>query len=198
MGPLPMGMRTPVLAFELARDKGEIERMFGPPSTMRDDWVAHMRLATLIDYGFLLAYGAFFACAARLLEHDAQRRRPLQVAFALACLAPLADVVENACMLSILGALDADYSAALSHLAQATWIKWFALAGCVACLSPALFRHTALAARAAAVFGAFALPLTLAALFLRGIFAEAMFACTALCTIGLWIWSIRDTRLDLH
>jgi hypothetical protein len=198
MGQLPMGMRTPVLAFELARDEGEIARMFGPPSMSRDDWVAAMRLATAVDYGFLLVYGAFFACAARFLDRDPERRRPLQVAFVLACLAPLADVFENACMLAILAALDNDYGAALSGLAFATWIKWFALAGCVGCLSPALFRHASLAARAAAVFGALALPLSLAALAMRGIFAEAMFACTALCTIGIWTWSIRDPRLDLQ
>ncbi|HKP63549.1 MAG TPA: hypothetical protein VJV78_42735 [Polyangiales bacterium] len=198
IGPLPMGMRTPVLAFELARDEAEIERMFGPPSATRDDWLAQMRLATVIDYAFLLAYGAFFACAARALLRDAERRRPLHFAFGLACLAPLADMAENSFMLTILDTIDSSYAAALSGLAYATWIKWFALAVCVACLCPTLFRHASFAARAAAVFGALALPVTLAALLMRGIFAEAMFTCNALCTIGIWVWSIREPqRLEL-
>jgi hypothetical protein len=198
IGPLPLGMRTPVLAFELARDEAEIDRMFGPPSTTRDDWIASMRLATGIDYAFLLVYGAFFACVARWLQRDPERRPALQAAFVLACLAPVADAIENTCMLSILDALDADYPGALSGLRLSTWIKWFALAACVACLSTALFRHAAFAARAAAVFGALALPVTLAALAMRGIFAEAMFACTALCSIATWIWSIRDPRPELQ
>jgi hypothetical protein len=198
MATLPTGMRTPVLAFELARDAREIGDMFGPPSVMRDEWVAGMRLATGIDYVFLLAYGAFFACAARSLQGDPDCRRALQLAFGLACLAPLADAIENACMLSILDSLDTQYAAALSGLRLATWIKWFALAACVACLSVALFRHAAFAARAAAVFGALAVPLTLAAFGLRGIFAEAMFACNALCTIGIWVWSIREPHLELR
>ena len=194
IGPLPMGMRTPVLAFELARDEAEIERMFGPPSATRDDWLAQMRLATVLDYAFLLVYGAFFACAASVLLRDAERRRLLHFAFGLACLAPLADIAENSCMLTILDTIDASYAAALSGLAYATWIKWFALAVCVACLCPTLFRQASLAARAAAVFGALALPITLAALLMRGIFAEAMFTCNALCTIGIWIWSIREPQ----
>src|SRR5262245_55997407 len=69
MGPLPEGLRTPVLALEIARSSAELDAMFGPAgSSERAEWVAAVDRGNVLDFGFIVLYGAFLVSCARLFE----------------------------------------------------------------------------------------------------------------------------------
>src|SRR5215204_2684679 len=75
MGPLPTGLRTPVLALEIARSAHELETMFGPAgSPERARWMAQVDRGNTIDFAFIGVYCAFLiACTRALLGARAPR-----------------------------------------------------------------------------------------------------------------------------
>lgn len=179
MGPGPEGIRTPILAFELARSPDEIERLFGEPgSDERAAWVAAMDLGNALDFAFLLAYGAvlFFVSRALRLERSAEQtttRAPRSFGERFAFVAPLADVFENVQLFAITGALGGDYREALGRLLLFTWIKWGVLALVMATWIPSLWGRGRIG-RVAAFAIAVTSGATAVALALRGIAAEVM------------------------
>lgn len=187
---LPGGMRTPVLALELARSPAEVDAMLGPAPAQQDPWRAGLRLGTWLDYALLLAYGALLASAARALDDGPARRPELRAAFVLALIASAADALENLWLLEILSAPGAAPTRALTLLAWSTWAKWLALGVCGACLAPTLFRRGKLAS-AAAVAGVVALLSVAPAYLWRGLYAEVMLAAVVLLQLALWLWSLR-------
>jgi hypothetical protein len=190
MGPLPEGLRTPVLAFEVARDRDEIERMFGAPESVeRSAYRAAMVRATWIDFGLLLGYGALLAAIAASFaaaEEEQARRQRARLAMTLAVAAAVLDALENRELLAIAHALDGEggYAIALSHLPLYVWPKWVALSLWFVLLAGRLWRAGG-AFRLAACAGVFGALMTLGALATRGVFVELMGLCIALGIVAL-------------
>lgn len=199
MGPLPHGLMTPVLAFELADDVHEIETMFGSADSLaRAASVAAMRRGTLADFALIVLYGTLLAGVARKLipamaeaghVHDISSTalRRAHVAVSLAVAAALLDALENRELLLILDSLTQgvrDYDAALLRLGWLVWPKWLALGAWFVLLSPELVRAGG-ALRLSAMAGSVgALTGVLAAMH-RGVIAEAMALGIAIGMVAL-------------
>jgi hypothetical protein len=171
MGVLPAGMKTPIIALELARSTSEIEAMFGPAGPQRAAWAALMNAGNRVDLLFMLAYGALYVSVARALAPGG--RTGTILAMLLGVLAPLLDLCENLQLFAIVDALGGDYERALARLCWVTGLKW--LANCAVLLSwvPGLLR----AGRLGQLLGALALlttGFTVVAAFQRGMWAECM------------------------
>jgi hypothetical protein len=190
MGPLPEGLVTPVIAFELARDEAEIERMFGAPhSAERRAFRASMSTSTWLDFGLLMAYGALLAGIAASFaarEQDPARRQRARLAMSLAVVAAVLDALENRELLEIVRGLDADhgYALPLARLPLYVWPKWVALGTWFVLLAGPLFGARG-AFRVAACAGACGALASLGALAVRGVFAEVMALGIALGIVAL-------------
>jgi hypothetical protein len=192
MGPLPKGMRTPVLALELARTPSEIEAMFGPAgSERRARRAAQADRGNVIDYAFIPVYCFFlFACARAFA---AGRPRVAPAVLALSVLAGLGDAVENVFLFRITARLGGELAGDMTGLIAATWVKWLSLVGCLALLSPSL-RGRGTWGRVTSFLCLAALPLALLAAVLRGVVAELMLLVITLAIIALWIEALRARR----
>ena len=183
MGPLPAGIHSPVLAFELARSRAEVETMFGAAaSPERVRWVAQMNAGNLYDFGFLIVYAGFLWACCATFPHTRSR-----FSSGLALAAGAADAIENVCLFAISAQLGGDYEAALRALLVMTWAKWFAIAGCLALLSQALWVRGAIDSRVAALPSAVVLPVAVCACVMRGSWAEGMLLAISLAFFALWI-----------
>lgn len=199
IGPLPHGLVTPVLAFELAANVHEVETMFGATgSPERAAWVSAMRAGTLADFGLITMYGLLLAGVARQLlpaldaarpshDHSSTAHWRARLAVTLAVSAALLDVLENRELLSILDALARgvrDYDGALASLAWLTWPKWLALGAWFVALSPELVRAGS-ALRFAAMVGSAGALTGILAVMHRGVIAEVMALCIAIGMVAL-------------
>lgn len=190
IGPLPEGLRTPILALELARSTAELEHMFGPVGSQRAEWIALVDRGNTIDFAFILTYGAFMWAAARaFITHRARAR----LGTFIAVVAAVGDAVENAALLAITARLGGEYGGALRTLMVATWIKWFALAGWLALLAPSVHMRGVFG-KAASWVTAVLLPITLLAAIVRGMLAEIMFLAITLGMLAIWIEALRSLR----
>jgi hypothetical protein len=172
MGPLPEGMHTPILAFELARSAQEIETMFGPPaSPERAAWVAAMNRGNLADYLFMALYGAYFWGFSRALAQNGLRTARL--ASRLALLPSLMDALENRQLWVIAQELGGQFDAPLLRLAWFTWSKWLLIALLLVLWIPSLWRLGMLA-RVSAIIAALTFVASAVAFFTRGSAAELM------------------------
>lgn len=190
---LPRGFRTPILAFELAANRAEVEALFGEPGTaQRAELVARMDRGNLLDYVFMLLYASLLATAAAAY---ARLRGPqFWVAAVLAPLAAAADALENVQLFAITRSLGGDYDASLSGLALWTRLKWGALAFALAWLAPALLRGSRTERVVAALCVATGV-LAVATAIDRDGFAESFSFCLSLGFVGLWIACLqRSTR----
>jgi hypothetical protein len=190
MGPMPAGMRTPVLALELARSAHELETMFGPAaSPERARWVAEVDRGNALNFAFIGVYCAFLIAAMRAFAGANPARA--RAGIALALLAGAADAVENACLFSITGRLGGVYSGALSALMLATWVKWLSIPVCLLILWPGLRSRGRFGAVAGWISGA-ALPVAIGAAVRRGPTAEVMLLVNALAFVAIWIEALRS------
>jgi hypothetical protein len=171
MGTLPDGMRTPIIAFELARLPHEVETMFGPPGVQRAIWASLMEVGNHVDFLFLLAYGGFYVTFAQALSPGGRRGEKL--AIVLGILAPLMDVAENLQLLAIGRDLGGSYELALSRLVWFTWLKWLLCCGVLLSWVPGLVRAGWLG-RMVAVLSGLATLSALVAIQRRGVAAECM------------------------
>jgi len=201
MGPLPDGMRTPVLAFELAIDAEEVEAMFGARHSIeRVQRVSAMRAGTQLDFVLLALYTLLLAGFARRM-HAALGFDPLalgalrrkRAAITLAFAAGLLDVLENRELLAILDRLlmnGPSFEDALARLAWVTWPKWIALAAWFVLLSPELLRAGGALrlAGASGIVAAFACGLALHG---RGLAAEVMALGIAVAMLALTVGCFR-------
>jgi len=189
MGPLPTGLRTPVLALEIARSADELEVMFGPAgSSARADWIAQVDRGNAVDFAFIVVYCAFLIASARALL--GARPSLARTAIGLAVLAGGADALENAHLFMITAHLGGEYSAALSALMASTWTKWLSIAACLAILSAGLYSLGRWGTLTAWIAGA-ALPVTIGAAVLRGVTAELMLLVISLAFVAIWIFALR-------
>ena len=189
MGPLPAGLRTPVLALEIARSASEFEAMFGPAgSPERAQWIAEVDRGNALDFAFIVVYCAFLiACMRALLG---ARPRLARTGIALVVLVGAADAIENAYLFAITARLGGDYAGALSGLIVSTWTKWLSLAASLALLAPALSSRGLWGKVAAWIAGA-ALPIAVGAAVLRGTIAEIMLLAITLGFVAIWIEALR-------
>jgi len=189
MGPLPRGLRTPVLALQIARSARELETMFGPAgSPERAQWVVRVDRGGAIDFAFIAIYGAFLIACMRALEEKHPRR--VRIGIFLGLLACIADAIEKACLFAITARLGGDYTGALAVLAVTTWIKWLSIAACLALLSNAMRRRGRWGAVAGWIASA-ALPIAIAAAVVRSVAAEIMLLVITFSFIALWIEALR-------
>jgi hypothetical protein len=190
MGPLPSGLRTPMLALELARSAQELETMFGAAaSSERARWVAEVDCGNALDFAFIAIYCAFLiACMRAFAGANPARAR---AGIALALLAGSADAVENACLFSITGRLGGNYYSALSALMLATWVKWLSIPVCLLILWPGL-RSRGRWGTVAAWISAATLPSAIGAAVLRGVLAEVMLLANTLAFVAIWIEALRS------
>lgn len=190
MGPLPAGMRTPIVAFELARTHEEVESMFGPPaSPEREVWRRAMDLGNYADFAYLLVYGTFLVTFTRALAAPRARLA------ALAGIPSGMDVAENLQLLAITRALGGDYDEALRRLQLFTWGKWFAIAAVCAAWIPALWSRGKLG-RAGAAFALFTLITTVTAFWARGVAAELMPVGVALTLTSALMLAVRGLKAE--
>ena len=193
VGPLPAGLHTPVLAFELARSTSEVERMFGAPgSRERSTWVHAFDRGNTLDFAVLVAYGALLSLYARALRQRTGSRL-VRLTEWFAFVAPLADALENMRLLAITSLLGGDYERELATLAWLTWIKWGALALAFLAVAPATFRR----GKSGRIVGAIlflSFPLTLAAFWARGSLAEAMLHVATLSFVGIFVQAVMEHR----
>lgn len=195
MGRLPDGMKTPVLAFELAHSAAEIERMFGPQdSAERTAWVTAMDRGNLVDFAFMVLYGAYLVLFSQALLRLGARSRWMVL---LTPLPSLLDALENWQLLSITDRLGGDYAAPLTRLAWFTWGKWLLLALVLTLWIRPLWRLGALA-RVAALCAGLTGMLALLALFVRGLAAELMAAGCAVTMILSWVTALGLLRRSAH
>jgi hypothetical protein len=184
MGPLPEGMHTPVLAFELATSVSEIEAMFGERHSLeRLRRLSAMRQGTHLDFVLLTLYTLLLAGIARRLlpavglgTTTPSALWRARAAVTLAVAAGALDVLENRELLQILDALLVNvrsYEDALARLAWVAWPKWIALAAWFVLLAPELIRARG-ALRVAAISGLIAAVACGVALLTRGVAAEVM------------------------
>jgi hypothetical protein len=91
---------NPILGFELATSADDLWNVFGPEGPCRDAIVSAFRIENEIDFAYMIAYGAFLSCGIAALRARGDTRL-LQLGTLAAVFAPLADAVENACLLSM-------------------------------------------------------------------------------------------------
>lgn len=182
-GPLPRGFSSPILAFELAATRDEVETMFAADgSDEREALRQAMDRGNQIDYLFMLLYGAFLATVS--LGFARTHTTKLLPVVALAPLAAAADAVENIQLLTITRALGGDYTTALDRLQVWTRVKWGALALALVCLAPALFRGNLLERMVGTLCALTGLT-ALAAIYQRAYCMEVFALCVMLSFIGL-------------
>lgn len=192
MGALPEGFQTPIIAFELARSPAEIEAMFGPPeSAERAAWAEAMELGNVLDFGYLVLYGAVLTLAGRAFRRAGARWAV--IAEVGGPVAALADIVENVHLLRLTSALGHVDAATVSGLVVFTWLKWGAIAASFAALASACLRGSSLERAAGGLFALTALA-TAAAAVVRGAAAELMALGVVLSFVCLALVVVRRAR----
>jgi hypothetical protein len=189
-GQLAPGLRTPIIAFEFALTRSEVEALFGPAgSELRSTLVQRIDLGNQIDFAFMALYGAFLALAGFALSSSRGRF----VVPGIALLAAVCDALENLQLFTITGKLGGDYDDALSRLFVFTWLKWGALALALTWLAPAL-GGTSRTGRVVAVIATLAGTLAVGASFDRAHFAEPFAFSVTAAFLGLFVVSIQRAR----
>jgi hypothetical protein len=194
IGPAPSaglkgGFLTPVIAFEFATETEQLTAIFGPPaSAVRQTMLHKMTNSTLLDFIFLILYGAFLLTFA-LTGAALTRKRILYLAAVLALLAPLFDVLENLQLLAIMAQITTHQNQIdLLPLHIFTWLKWGSLAVTFALLVP-LLRTTCRFGHIIALIALINLILCFAAYIWPGLLNELFAVTTVLIFILLIIFS---------
>jgi len=121
------GLRTPIIALELAQSRLDLLAVLGAPDDPgRSSRIAAMLRGHELDAGYLVVYNLFLGLLLWALARESSSRLPL-LAIALPFCAAAADAWENVILVALLATLDHP-DALLKTLAVATWCKWGALA----------------------------------------------------------------------
>jgi hypothetical protein len=138
------GFTNPVAAFELASRPEHVFGILGRPGSAERGTVAlRMRLATWIDFLFLLAYPCIYVGVALLLAaHGLAPRWLVGTLLGLAGVMALGDALENREMLALMRAVDpAAMGPGLARLRVFTLAKWHALFGASALVAASVWRE---------------------------------------------------------
>lgn len=116
----------PIVALELARSQADLDALFGAvPSACRETLVRAIDLADWVDtFVFAPSYGLFLALFFASMRARSERAARLGIGLAVTAVA--FDLLENACLLTLTGSLDAGSTAA-ALLPWMTGVKWVAL-----------------------------------------------------------------------
>jgi len=139
------GFHDPVIAFELASRPEHVFGILGRPGSAERGIVAvRMRLATWIDFLFLLAYPCIYVGIALLQRaHGRVSRRMAGVLMALAAAMVVGDSLENRQLLRLMEEVDPSHMAPeLARLRIFTLVKWYALYTASALVAVPVWRET--------------------------------------------------------
>jgi hypothetical protein len=191
MGPLPAGMKTPIVAFELARTSQEVELMFGPASSPeRATWSAAMTRGNQADFLFMALYGLYFVLFSQALAAGYARSTRWSL---LAALPALMDALENLQLFAIASRLGGSFEDVLPVLHWCTWGKWLSIALLLTLWIRPLSELGAFA-RTAALTAALTAVMSALAIFVRGMAAELMGLGVTMTLILTLIVSVRRAR----
>ncbi len=169
---LPDGFFTPILAFEFAISRQEVENLFGEPqSEYRESMVAAMDLGNRLDYAYMILYSSFLfgfsITCARL-----NRNRRYYFAALVSILVLIGDAMENVQLFGITRKLaEGEFEMELQLLFYFTWLKWGGLALIFLILLPYFFNGS-LTAKLIALIGLTTVVLGILAFINRSILNE--------------------------
>lgn len=193
IGPAPddldRGFFSPVLAFEFATEVEHVNQIFAEAqSSAREDILRSMTNSTLLDFLFLILYGAFlftFAISCATLTG----KKIFYFAALVAVAAALFDLLENLQMLSIMEQLDSNaFVSELRRLQIVTWLKWGALAFSFLLLIP-FFWSAGKFGRFVSIFATAPVILGVLAFFKPGLLSELFALSTILMFLLMIIFS---------
>lgn len=123
------GIRSPIIAFEFAETKEEINTLFGVNGAPEQaDFIRKMDQGNRLDYLYMLLYSGFLFSFA-LLAGKQTGQKWVYAGAVLAALALVGDALENVQLLTITANLQSgDFVEALARLHWFTWLKWGSLA----------------------------------------------------------------------
>jgi hypothetical protein len=90
----------PMLGFELATSVADLQDVFGSEGACRAAIASALRLENWIDFAYMVSYGAFLSFGLAALRARGATGL-LRLAIVAALVAPLADALENVCLLSM-------------------------------------------------------------------------------------------------
>ncbi|MFV0605963.1 MAG: hypothetical protein ACK5NK_09000 [Niabella sp.] len=123
---LDQGFRTPIIAFEFAKDTATINQLFNVSNVAQ--YKADFKLGVQIDFGFMFLYSGLVLFVAIGIY---QRKKILSVyIFSLLCLLMVIfDTIENIQILQIIQLHPRNnFSTQLNLLHLFTWLKWSSIA----------------------------------------------------------------------
>ncbi len=137
---LPDGFFTPILAFEFAVTRQEVENLFGEPqSDYRKSMVAAMDLGNRLDYVYMILYSSFLFGFSITCARISRNRRYYFAAL-VSVLVLIGDVMENIQLFGITRKLaEGEFEKELQLLFYFTWLKWGGLALIFLILLPYFF-----------------------------------------------------------
>jgi len=187
---LPHGFITPILAFEFAISRQEIENLFGKPqSEYRKSMVAAMDLGNRLDYIYMILYSSFLfgfsITCARL-----SRNRRYYLAGLVSVLVLVGDAMENIQLFGITRKLaEGDFEKELQLLFYFTWLKWGGLALIFLILLPYFFNGS-LVAKLIALIGLITVILAILAFFNRSVLNEIYAVSVAVMFLATIIYAL--------
>jgi len=139
------GFRNPVVAFELSSRPEHVFGIIGRPGSAERGIVAvRMRIATWIDFLFLLAYPCIYVGIALLLAaHGRISRGMAWVLMALPAVMVVGDALENRELLRLMQEVDpSQMTPQLGRLRIFTLMKWYAVYAASALVTVPVWRET--------------------------------------------------------
>jgi hypothetical protein len=187
---LPQGFITPILAFEFAISRQEIEDLFGEPqSEYQEFMVSAMDLGNRLDYVYMILYSSFLfgfsITCARL-----SRNRRYYLAALVSILVLVGDAMENIQLLGITRKLaEGEFEKELQLLFYFTWLKWGGLALIFLILLPYFFNGS-LVAKLIALVGLITVVLAILAFFNRSVLNEIYAVSVAVMFLATIIYAL--------
>ncbi len=138
-GRLPQGFYTPVVAFEFAETGVEVSDLFGDAASgLQLEIAGKMKLGTIVDYAYILAYG-FFLFYFSIICRGITGEKWFIISGVISLCVMAADFSENIQLLSIIEKLQSgEFEKELILLNYYTWAKWGGLSALFISLIPFL------------------------------------------------------------
>lgn len=182
---LPNGFVTPILALEFTMSLSDAKAIFNDDRTL----MKQVQTGHWVDMVFLLAYGAFLALPNWVMWLRFRHWSGLAGMMA-ACVAPIADVLENNKLLQLGNALLGDGPPPdFALLRLFVGIKFLAISIAMLCLGRNLFRF-GITGKLFAVLSLALVPVTMLALEGNPAMIEIMGLLTAIGWLVLMVWLV--------
>lgn len=141
---LPIGFRTPIIAFEFIQNKQEIIDFFNVKTP--NVYISKMLCGNSIDYIFMIIYSAFLACIA-IHIFRCKSKLLMYIALLFCMMMLVGDALENWQIYNLVSKFQNNYDLVTSivsynfydiHITLLkffTWLKWFSIASTFAIFS---------------------------------------------------------------